>query len=208
MRRRNRGFTLLEILVALTLTAILLVIVYSALQVGIRAQRSIAASVEHGDAERALAHFLRRQLRHVATDVPESLRFTGGPHSLRFTLRGFRGDPWLYRLQLEALPATRPLRLAVAIRRIDSHDGSLRTPALSEELLGDLRAVRLAFFGRLEHESEAVWHGNWSLDQHPPQLVRLHYRLADGRGTTLFLPVAGSDGNQVAAYAPPGGTDP
>lgn len=206
MQRRSRGFTLLEFMVALTLTAILLVIVYSGLQVGIRAQRSIASAVEHGDMERTLAHFLRRQLRHVATDVSESLRFTGDPHGLRFTLRGFRGDPWLYRLQLEAFPATRPRRLAVAIERIGDHSGPQRTTTLSAELLGDLRTLRLAFFGRLEHESEAAWHDYWTRHEHPPQLVRLHYRLADGRGTTLFLSVAGSDGNQVAAYQAPAGT--
>lgn len=208
MQRRSRGFTLLEFVIALTLTALLLVIVYSGLQVGIRAQRSIASAVEHGGAERTLAHFLRRQLRHVATDVPESLRFTGGPHGLRFALRGFRGDPWLYRLQIEAVPATRPRRLAVAMERVDDHAGPQRKTSLSAELLGDLRTLRLAFFGRLAHESEAAWHDHWSREEHPPQLVRLDYRLVDGRGTTLFLSVAGSDGNQLAAYQTPTGTDP
>lgn len=208
MRRRDSGFTLLELVVALTLTAILLIIVYSGLQVGIRAQRSIAGAVEHGDAERTLAHFLRRQLRHVATDVPESLRFTGGPRALGFALRGFRGNPWLYRIQLGAFPSTRPQRLAVTIERIEGRSGPRREPDLSADLLRDLRELQLAFFGRLEHESEAAWHDYWNLSEHPPRLLRLHYRLAGGRSTTLYLPVGGSDGNQVAAYQPPQGTAP
>jgi general secretion pathway protein J len=207
MPRHSRGFTLLEFVIALTLTAILLVIVYSGLQIGIRARHSVASAMEQGDTERVLAHFLRRQLRHVATDVPGTLRFSGHPQGLSFTLRGFRGDPWLYRLQLAPRPAAHSVHLAVIIERTGDSAGAPGASTLSADLLNDIRELRLAYFGRLEHESEAAWHDYWDRDSHPPQLVRLHYRPADGRGTTLFLSVAGNDGNQVAGYQVRGETD-
>lgn len=205
---RNRGFTLLEVVVALTITAMLLVVVYNAVYLGIRAQREVATAVHDNDEIRAFTYFLRRQFRHVDTTVrDERLRFTGDRHHIRCALRGFRGDPSTYLLELRALPAGEPRYLTASIRRAGA--GRSTTAVLQSRIGGDLRGVGFEFFGKSPHRdvdpvngrAGSSWQDTWRPDEQPPQLVRIRFYRDDHRKDSLYLAVAGADGNQVAGYA-------
>lgn len=91
MHRRDRGFTLLELLLALSIVAALLVIMFGGLRVGLAAWRrgeERAAVLEHG---RSLAQLLERALAGTfpylaALNASEEVRilFDGQPDRLTF----------------------------------------------------------------------------------------------------------------------------
>ena len=71
---RQAGFTLLEILLASTLLAVLLTLAYSTVSGAVRSTRSGEAQIERTDEIRVTQEFLRRQLSHampVAFEEPE-----------------------------------------------------------------------------------------------------------------------------------------
>ncbi|MGB1882235.1 MAG: PulJ/GspJ family protein, partial [Gammaproteobacteria bacterium] len=63
--RRPRGFTLVEVLIAVALTAILVTLLFSALGTYLRASHAVTGVVEREDRYYAAAFFLRRQLREL-----------------------------------------------------------------------------------------------------------------------------------------------
>ena len=72
--RRQAGFTLLEILLASTLLAVLLTLAYSTVSGAVRSTRSGEAQIERTDDVRVTQEFLRRQLSHampVAFEQPD-----------------------------------------------------------------------------------------------------------------------------------------
>lgn len=205
--RQSRGFTLLEVVVALTVAAMLMVVVYNAVHLGIRAHRAIAARIDDNDGTRVLSYFLRRQFRRVDTSAAgEGLRFSGGPHGVRCALRGFRGDPSTYTLSLRALPEPNPSRLVASLQRVDARSGRPLSAALTSEIASGLHGIHFAFFGDTGSGAGPLWEEHWRARGHPPRLLRVSYVDKAQRGQNLYLPVAGADGNQVARYAA-GGAD-
>ncbi|HSY88021.1 MAG TPA: hypothetical protein VLA85_15745, partial [Verrucomicrobiae bacterium] len=59
-------------------------------------------------------------------------------------------------------------------------------------LLGDVRSMRLAYFGHLTNEAQAGWHDRWADPTGLPALIRLDLSLALGQEAvrlTLFYAV-------------------
>lgn len=204
--RHSRGFTLLEVVIALTLTATLLVVVYNAIHLGLRAQREVISAVHRNDELRAFTYFLRRQFRHVDTTVRnETLRFSGDRHNVRCALRGFRGDPSVYLLNLQAVPRHHPRNLVATIQRVDARSGRPAATVLQAEIGRGLGGVSFEFYGapggRNEEKDTPTWQSLWRPGAHPPRLIRVRYFQDNQHARTLYLSVAGADGNQVAGYA-------
>lgn len=108
--KRAAGFTLLEVLAALVLLALLLVGVYSGLRTATRSVRSGTAAIERVDQVRSAQQFLRRELAQSMvqpigrTDHGEPIYFEGSAREMRYVapLPGYLGKlgPQLQRLQL------------------------------------------------------------------------------------------------------------
>jgi len=114
MRRLARqcvaGFTLLEVLAALVLLALLLVGVYTGMRTAIHSVRSGSAAIERIDQIRSAQQFLRRELAQSMTQpiahTPEgdAIFFEGSAHEMTYVapLPGYLGKlgPQLQHLQL------------------------------------------------------------------------------------------------------------
>lgn len=201
MFQNSKGFTLIEVVVALTVTAMLLVVVYGSLNTGIRAHHSIGSTVQGNDQTRSLTYFLRRQFRRVETNLRnESLRFSGDRHGMQYALRGFRDDPHVHLFHLRAFPESGSGRLEASIQRVDDDSGRPLSTVLKSKIGVDLGDISFAYFGSPDSRTDAVWRDHWPPGEFPPQLVRIRYRQRDGSGQTLFLAVAGADGNQTPRY--------
>ena len=86
---RHRGFTLLETLVGLTLLGVMLILIYSALNVGLRAWDSGEKRVSEASRQRVVQSFLRRDLGQIFPvrwrGIPESrIAFEGAKDDLKF----------------------------------------------------------------------------------------------------------------------------
>lgn len=180
-RSGERGFTLVELIVALTILALIAAALFTALRFSARAweageMRAVAAS----DAA-AIRSFLRARLRSaqpatVSTGPrSEMVAFSGDEQSLRFAgpMPPEVGLGGLYLFTLEQPPGG-PVMLDWRLIRptgpIDIADGRRRPRRL---FAAGIR-VRFRYFGALEEGAEARWHFRWQAEK-LPWLIELRF---------------------------------
>jgi general secretion pathway protein J len=88
-QKNNRGFTLLELLIALSITALLILIIASAMMMGYKSEEKATERTELSQMERILAERLRWLLKGVypytrTTHTGPKLYFVGNPDSISF----------------------------------------------------------------------------------------------------------------------------
>ena len=186
--RHARGFTLLELLISMTLLSLVTLGVYGALGFGANAiERGASRSIENQRVRAALSLIVRKlrsaypvmllvdgerlvyffgdeeELRFVASaDRPE----TGGLEKVSYFIKENGGERGLWmRISAPTLPAD----LA------EEREGSLY---LEAEVLADVDELVWEYFGQRQTEEEEAWHESWSGEEEPklPQAVRLSWR--------------------------------
>lgn len=196
MKRRARGFTLLEVLLATTLLAAGLAVAFATL-------RTAAATTERGEAIsarneriRAVSGFLQRRIGGalgLVHDLDErtgaSKRFEGDAQSLRFTadLPDYlgRGGPHLH--VLEAAGGGNGIALNVAFRMVQA--GRALPPARPPEPLAEgLRSVAFAYRPLTADGTPGEWQPRWENAEAMPLQVRV--RIVDARGAWPDIVVA------------------
>jgi general secretion pathway protein J len=164
----ERGFSLLEVLVALTLTGVVLVVLFGGIGLGFRGLGSVERSAAELDVRRATGVVLRRELAAATSTV----LFTGAPSAMSFvTLEGGPQRVWLALGEDSTLSLTR--------QRIEAGmpAGLDRT-----ELAGNVEAFRLRYFGAMRYGDAPRWQDRWEGTRLLPQRVSLELRLAGDRG--------------------------
>ncbi|MGH7036278.1 MAG: type II secretion system protein GspJ [Stellaceae bacterium] len=184
------GFTLLELLVAISLVAVLSVLLFGGLRIGLRSADAVNRRVDHS-AQIALAYdFMQAELadaRPLPTQ-PGTLRspiaFTGEPDRLSFVavppdhvaLGGFQ----LLRVALQGQGQVR--RLVVSWKQIKREAAAAEPAMLRPSILLDgVRSVEFAYFGVADRNRPPQWLDHWTGRATLPQLVRLRIAMADHR---------------------------
>lgn len=170
LRASDRGFTLIEVLVALTLGALLVLMAHAALGGALDfAGRLEARRAEHDATAQARA-FLGRAFGNLDLMVPGSSGFQGGPDRVAFTTRLGEGGGALR-------PVT--LQLAVTEGRLIALRSERATPLI------EARAV--AFDYLLAYGATSTWVREWHSPVSAPLAVRLRVLRPDGVVDTLLL---------------------
>lgn len=175
---KQRGFTLLELLIALALMGLLSVLLYSAFNVGVRQWESAEMRFSRIETNLAGRRALQQLLgeaypRYVST--PEgrgSVAFDGTAETLTFLslLPAALGSGEFAEMTL----AVKDSYLALAWSLPDSDVQH------QSRILGDkMQAVEFAYFGRLSGEQVHTWHSTWKEQTHLPQLVRMRWSGAE-----------------------------
>ncbi|MFC5580670.1 prepilin-type N-terminal cleavage/methylation domain-containing protein [Rhodanobacter terrae] len=187
--KRTAGFTLLEVLAALVLLALLLVGVYSGIRTATHSVRSGTAAIERLDQIRSAQQFLRRELAQSLTqpightDQGEPVYFVGTAHEMRYVapLPGYLGKlgPQLQRLQLVD-DGHDGLRLELSLVLLPP-DGKPPQPLSEPQVLLDhIRDGSFNYRG-IDGQGHAVpWTPAWADGRLLPQLVRISLRSQDG----------------------------
>jgi len=178
-RRNETGFSLVELLVALALTAAILVLLFSGINLGFRGMDRLDDQVSRIEARRSLAFTLRRQIAGVypaTLDATSAATFVGQPTVMSFlSLDGAAGAGYSrVWLMLEDTPAGRNLVL-------------MRRPQVPGLLVGFERTVlahgvtgfQLGYFGATATGGPRDWHDRWEGLRAPPELIRVALALRD-----------------------------
>jgi len=181
--RRQQGFSLLELVVAITLIGLVLVVLYSGLRLGLNGWDSGERRAEASNRLRSAQEFLRRQLAQSMTvyETNDDRRerfvvFAGRSEGIEFVapMPARLGQGGLYRMWIEM--ADGQLRL----RQRPYLPGN---PAAGEErvnvLLEGVSAMEWAYFGpeRDNDQESPRWHADWTSTERRPLLVRLNLTL-------------------------------
>jgi prepilin-type N-terminal cleavage/methylation domain-containing protein len=182
--RTRRGFTLLEVLVAIALTAIVTAIAASALDAARRASDAVTRDRETAEADARVRALLTDMLRHAPTAdaVDEPLLQLGPDAPLVFLSRGVvqpfgTGRTWRVTLHGDSSGVSLD---AIAIGR------GLPLPALHAAL------PQYAGFAASVLEGSAssgrAWRTDWPLQRARPALLRIAFR-GRGDGATPASPL-------------------
>ncbi|MEZ5465514.1 MAG: prepilin-type N-terminal cleavage/methylation domain-containing protein [Lysobacteraceae bacterium] len=196
---RQHGFTLLEILLASTLLAVLLALAYSTVSGAVRSTRSGEAQIERTDEIRVTQEFLRRQLSHampVAYEQPDDggdrKVFEADDASMRFVapMPGHLSRGGLHVQWLEFSSDRDGLRLDFDHHQLNGYDpddpkGDSERPPVT--LLEGIAEASFEFRSLDEQGELGDWDSDWEDFEALPVLVRLNLRFEnENRQWPLF----------------------
>lgn len=183
--RRQAGFTLMEVLAALALLALLLVGVYSGIRTATHSVRAGSAAVERLDAVRSTQQFLRRELEQAMTeqlaanDKDEAIFFKGDAHTMSFVapLPGYLGKlgPQAQTLRLVD-NGKGGQRLEVSFALLPPGGKPLKSGA-PQVLLEDVHTGSFHYRGLDSQGHPGAWRDDWPEGDRLPQLVRIDLAL-------------------------------
>lgn len=174
-----RGFTLVEILVALVLLGLLAAMVTGGLRFGIRAWESGERRADDLTTIQSVQALLDGMVTQAApvpnldTDLPD---FVGTPDELDFIgpLPAHLGMGGLFRIRLKSLASNRARDLAMwwipHHPEITPDDFADETPTL---LIGGAESIRFEYFGSDDPRTPGRWSDTWRDMPTLPQLVRI-----------------------------------
>jgi general secretion pathway protein J len=189
---REQGFTLLELLVAITLLGMLMAALFGGLRLGARVWETGEARLDASAQVQIVQDFLRQRLAESlpleaapAEDGSSEPLFQGGIEALRFAnvLPDYLGAGlYLMELALADAPEGKAGRnLVLRWRPLDLSATSSEDAATEPEervLLEGIEGLELAYFGSPDPRLAPEWWPEWRGQSAFPGLVRVQVRFA------------------------------
>lgn len=184
--RLQRGFTLLEVLVTITILALMGTVAFGALHTGGRTWEAGLARAGVTAERRALYDHLRRQIQQMlntrwSVDRKELVPFDGDTRGMRFVAPapGHRVGAGLYQYAIESDRQMDGLRLLLYHQPYYPGSEEFPVPATDAPrvLAEGLGQVLFGYFGEREADEAARWHPDWNAETgRLPRLVMLDVR--------------------------------
>jgi len=187
--RLQRGFTLLEVLVTITILALMGTVAFGALHTGGRTWEVGLARASATAERRALYGHLRRQIQQMlntswSVDRKEMVPFDGDSLGMRFVAPapGHRVGAGLYQYAIEVDRQAVDLRLLLYHQPYYPGSEEFPVPATDTPrvLAEGLGQVLFGYFGEREADEAARWYPDWSAETgRLPRLVMFEVREGD-----------------------------
>lgn len=184
------GFTLLEILLAVSLLSLILLLLFSALFSANRSWAATERRIAQNDELRLVAEFIQRQLAEQsplfwADQDDTGLLFSGAGDELHFTagLPAHRGGGGAEALTLKVSRAGGERQLALYFQPVGAEQRPFANQHGAERvvLLANTGRIELAYYGREEIEGQSTWRDEWRHAELLPELIGLTVYPATGR---------------------------
>ena len=171
MTRRDAGFTLIEVLVALALSALVSVILLHGIRLAAFGFDRHTRAAERLDARQSLGELLRRTLGSAAL-IPRTAggEFNGRPDALEFIGVAEDSGAGLYRIDL-AVDRARNDRPLILRRQLAAPVGDPH--AATSIVATKIRDFHLAYFGADTASGTPAWHDSWQQLATLPLMVRV-----------------------------------
>ena len=182
---KRRGFTLLELMIALTLLALLTAVLFGSVRLVGRSTDGGEAKVEAASSMRLAEEFLRANLEaqhplRMRKLVDWPLLFVGAGDELRYAselpARVAGGGIWFYRLAVHADEARAPLVLERIVPDLAADARPEFANAERSILAENIASLKIAYFGRDPDAAPSVapsWHDQWTDTQRLPMMIRI-----------------------------------
>ena len=187
MIRGERGFTLIEVLLAITLLAMLMLGAYAGIRTATRAAHSGQAQIDRTNKLRVTQEFLRRGLSQTLAiayekDTAGKLTvFEGKPDKITFVapMPGYlgKGGPYVQQIELERDRGTRKLTFRHMLLNGYTKEGHDKIDSVEPvTLLENIDDATFEFRGLDETGKTGDWDDEWTRNGVAPQLIRLKLR--------------------------------
>ena len=185
MIRNHHGFTLLELIIALVLMALLSAVLFGSVRLAGRSTEGGEAKANAAASMRLAQQFLRTNLEaqhplRMRKIVDWPLLFTGASDELRYAARlparVAGGGIWYYRLAIRSEDARSPLVLERMIPDLSAAALPEFVNADRSVLAEGIASLRIGYFGRDADAAANVapsWHDQWNDTQRLPMLIRI-----------------------------------
>jgi len=216
MSARQDGFTLLELLVAVSLLVLLMAMLFAGLDAGTRHIGRESSRVDRASRMVLAQTFLRTQLADARaltpSDTPsDAIAFDGRADGLDFVSASPQAvaQGGLQVLSVGIVDSRSGEQLLVGWRPFTgSGAGAAADAAVASEhrtaLLDHIHEAAFAYFGAGEGEDAPSWHPTWHNMNSLPSLIRLSVTFADGEQMPEFVvAVRASAGATGALVNPP-----
>lgn len=198
----QRGFTLVEMLVALSVASLLVGLVYGAIRVGQRSVSAMASQVEQSEVMRIGWQFLHDALTRAQPvsnreDDEDRTSFSGSTKVLTFVADtpAYVGLGGLMRITLGIDETSDNDQLVLTRQRYDtSTEPVVDQPVERAVLVEHLKRLEISYFGQAEDDETADWHEEWHGLATLPNLVRIDIEPANANAwpTLVASPSRGS----------------
>ena len=178
--RRNAGFSLIELLLAMTLLSMLLVMLFGTFHLISRGWASVRQTSDLNYTLSAAQHFSSRLLQASQVNLDSTSRtpyvmFSGTRTAVDFvTTAPTQFDvPGLYRVRFFLHPNSLDSTLMVQYQL--ARDGSWSSTSTSRRLVDGVTAFEIRYFGQQQQRSVRHWHSDWSSALSLPEAVRISF---------------------------------
>ena len=217
--RRHAGFTLIEVMLAITLVALIMAMAYGGFRSSIRATTSGEALIEETNRLRITHQFVRTQLGQALALVLEEderegemVRFEGEREQVRFIapMPGYLsfGGPYVQQFSLERGADGYDLVFYFAL--LNGYEPGDLDPDEGVVLLEGLRSGGFFFLGFDEEDQSPVWSDFWEERSLLPEAVGLALDLDRANGLVwpeLVTPLRVDPTARVAGRGRAGGVE-
>jgi general secretion pathway protein J len=200
--RRQAGFTLVEVVLAMVLLGTMMLLLYSGLNFSLRSWNASDANGRRVADNRVAENFLRREvgeLYPMRWRDPNFLKyaFEGKQHELRFvsSRRAGLASGGLSVVGIDVEPGKAPHTFDLVMRRAQAsgtvNDFSVLDEAQPSILVPDVDAVDFSYFGATNDFTDPEWTDEWKYDARMPLLVQMtvHTARADPPPPMILRPM-------------------
>jgi general secretion pathway protein J len=188
-KRRTQGFTLLELLIGMTLVGFILTLLFAGLSLGLRSWEAGEQRMVTSSRQAIIVDFIRRTLEQTyplfwRVDNEEQLAFAGETESLRIVgpMPRHEGASGNYLIALELADGEDGRDLVMRWQMSDSREPGFESleEAKPKVLVKAIRELAFSYFGTENEADEPTWHDQWLHQKAPPELIRLKITLENG----------------------------
>ena len=205
-RRLQAGFTLVEMLIAITILGLLMTSAFGALRLGGKSWEQGIRYADNTEALRSSSDFLRRQFAQLQPltwhDGERTvIAFEGNTSSLRFVAPApaalASAGLLLMNLSVNRSDETTTVSFGTQIVDPGSVTWFSAAPSRQDVILVDLESAVLEYFGKIDDRGTPAWRSDWPHDAtHYPLAVRLSTSTPATRSSIppFYFPIyAGTD---------------
>jgi len=186
--KKEYGFTLIEVLIAMTLLSIMVVLLFSSLKTSAESWDIGERKISQVNENAVVYNFFQR---HLSTAQPlwnnfdhyeQSFSFTGSENSLQF-VSAFPASAGRKGLQLFNINLTdsENASITVTIRPFFTLNEGSEWKKEEVVLIENVSHFTVSYFARDAIDQSAVWEESWQEKERLPELVKIQIQLEDER---------------------------